>query len=109
MHRTSKLVEKIQGECRYIYFYCPGCKSAHPFTVSHSSKEAPTWTFDENFESPTFSPSLLSFYQHPQTKQRVTTCHLFVKKGVIEFCSDCPHELKGQKVPLPDFPPDYGI
>lgn len=31
-------------------------------------------------------------------------CHSFVRNGVIEFLSDCTHALKGQHVPLPDWP-----
>jgi hypothetical protein len=29
-------------------------------------------------------------------------CHSFVRAGMIEFLSDCTHELAGKTVPIPD-------
>lgn len=83
-----------------VYFYCPGCKHGHGF-------EVPRWSFNRDFEKPTFSPSLLVFYTKPKTNERVTCCHLFLRNGILEFLGDCPHALKGTKVPLVDWPEDY--
>jgi hypothetical protein len=41
------------------------------------------------------------------TGGRKTLCHYFIRDGKIEFCGDCPHELAGQTVPLPDVPAGY--
>ena len=54
----------------------------------------PLWEFNGNFESPTFVPSLMM--RHGDS----AVCHLFLRNGVLEFLSDCTHELAGQKVPL---------
>lgn len=35
---------------------------------------------------------------------RDEVCHSFVRAGKIEFLGDCTHALKGQTVPLPDWP-----
>lgn len=60
---------------RHVMTYCPGCKSAHPFTTkvfdrpngtpySHNETNdpIPTWSWDGNLESPTFEPSMLAYY-----------------------------------------------
>lgn len=83
-----------------IYFYCPGCRHGHAY-------EVPRWQFNGDMTSPTFTPSLLVFYTNPKTGERVTCCHLFIRAGMIEFCGDCPHELKGQTVPLENWPENY--
>jgi hypothetical protein len=36
-------------------------------------------------------------------------CHSFIKEGMIEFQTDCKHELAGKTVHLPEFPPNYGV
>jgi hypothetical protein len=78
-----------------FYFYCPGCKCCHAF--GH------TWNFNGDLERPTFTPSLLVFYTHPETKQRVSICHSFVTDGRIQFLGDCEHTLAGQTVDIPDW------
>lgn len=89
------------------FFYCPGCKSAHPFQIK--GKRGPTWTFDGNEQQPTFDPSLREFWTDPTTKQEKTTCHLFLHGGRIQFLTDSPHELKGQTVDMVEFPADYVV
>ena len=77
----------------YLYlFFCPACQVAHTF---HVGKDL--WTFDGNWEAPTFSPSLNLLPQGGR-------CHLFLKDGIIDFLGDCHHHLNNQKVPLVDFP-----
>jgi hypothetical protein len=55
----------------------------------------PSWTFDGNFDRPTFTPSLL----YPNSPGR---CHLILTGGKLHFCADCDHALAGQVVDLPD-------
>lgn len=74
------------------WFWCPGCDEAHLF-------EIPRWQFDGNYDAPSFSPSLLR-------RDSGATCHLFLRRGVLEFLSDCSHRLASQCVPLPE-PPDW--
>jgi hypothetical protein len=40
--------------------------------------------------------------------RQITLCHYFITDGQIVFCSDNPHELNGQTVPLPEFPASWG-
>lgn len=86
-------------------FWCPGCSGMH---VVDSG-----WTFDGNYDRPTFSPSVLVRYRHPKGHTNdnpaplgysgeyvVDVCHSFVRDGQIQFLSDCTHELRGQTAPL---------
>lgn len=68
-------------------FYCPGCKEVHPYST-------PRWQFNGDPVKPTFSPSLVCSPNDPKR------CHLWVRNGVIEYCSDSWHELKGKTVPM---------
>lgn len=77
----------------FLYiFRCPGCNTNHTFDVSDGE-----WSFDGDWDNPTFSPSLNLLPQGGR-------CHLFVKKGIIEFLGDCRHSLCGQKVPMLEMP-----
>ena len=84
------------------------------------------WTFDGNMDKPTFSPSLLvgPWWRVPHDFDRdkapkdengdllrgsdgihilgafEARCHSFVRSGMIEFLSDCTHELAGKTVPM---------
>jgi hypothetical protein len=70
---------------------CPGCETLH----------APDdrWTFNNDLEKPTFTPSLLVKWK---SKDGEMTCHSFVTNGIIQFLPDSTHKLSGQSVPLPD-------
>jgi hypothetical protein len=92
---------------------CPACKTEHLFNEA--------WTFNGNFNKPTFSPSMLyttGHYipghqgrcwcdynkEHPNQPAPFgcVRCHSFVIDGKIQFLSDCTHEMKGQTVELLD-------
>jgi Family of unknown function (DUF6527) len=59
---------KGQKALREVLVFCPGCEMAHPFTVEvfhnytgrGNGRPEPTWQWDGNLESPTFSPSMLA-------------------------------------------------
>lgn len=74
-------------------FWCPGCD--HPHGIKFTM-----WTWNQDAEKPTFSPSLLST-GGGKPDQR---CHLFVKEGNLEFLNDSTHHLAGKTVPIPDWP-----
>jgi len=77
----------------FLYiFWCPGCLTNHTFDVRDGE-----WEFDGDWENPTFSPSLNLIPQGGR-------CHLFVKKGIIEFLGDCKHHLCNQNVPMVELP-----
>ncbi len=87
-----------------ISFYCPGCKYGHAYRVAKHPQEpdtVPIWSFNGDYEKPTFTPSLL--VNGSGGNSRYPRCHLFVTDGKIIYCSDSDHELAGQTVDLPDY------
>jgi len=80
---------------QFLYM-CPGCKYEHAFGLERHQ-------FNGDLDNPTVSPSLLCNWN----KERV--CHSFIRGGMIEFLNDCWHELKGQTVPLQDYPPEQKL
>lgn len=72
---------------------CPACEIGHGFKVGQNG-----WTFNGDFEKPTFSPSLLV---RGGTGPN-SICHSFVREGKIEFLSDCTHDMAGKTIDLPE-------
>jgi hypothetical protein len=77
-----------------LIFYCPGCKSHHPYRIKGRE---PKWTWNGSMDKPTFTPSLMVNGTRPESR-----CHVFVTNGEIQFLPDCFHELKGTTIPLPE-------
>lgn len=66
------------------------------------------WTFNGDYEKPTFSPSFNEtwgsegqsfeeFKSGPPSGRN----HCFIRDGHIQYLADCTHSLKGQTVPVP--------
>lgn len=92
MKRCCDVVNQ-SGELVGYMVECPACRdadrgSAHVFGRG--------WTFNGNYERPTFSPSMLA------RDSRGHVCHSFVREGRIEYLSDCTHALAGQTIELPE-------
>lgn len=96
-------------------FYCPGCGHQHVYYVNSEYWTQTTgkqgWTFNNDFDKPSFTPSLLNrwgkyvdpdFVEDPDFPNSSGICHLFVTNGMIEYCGDCTHELAGKTIELPD-------
>lgn len=95
---TSKLrpVTRAEGITTIGYmFWCPGCLEHHVFYTNDTDPSTPRWSFNEDPEAPTFSPSLLN--RKCDGRDR---CHLFLREGQLQFLSDCTHSLAGKTVPL---------
>lgn len=98
-------VKEVQGgpddKNKYYWIWCNACQTEHQF-------EVPRWKFDGNMDQPTFHPSMKVQWGRFKTKEGtmgyIKCCHFILRNGVMEYQSDCTHELKGQKVPLQDFP-----
>ncbi len=65
------------------------------------------WTFDGNYERPTFSPSINETWGKPgQTMEEFNADpnpnrnHVFIRDGHIEFLSDCTHSFAGSTVEI---------
>jgi hypothetical protein len=66
------------------------------------------WTFNGDFEKPTFSPSINETFGKPgQTHEEmradpnVQRSHCFIRDGKIEYLGDCTHSYAGQTVDIP--------
>jgi hypothetical protein len=76
-------------------FHCPPCGFLHSFDAR--------WTFNGDFDRPTFSPSLLNTTPNkPAPPGVVERCHLHVRDGKIQYCGDCSHEMSGQTIEMED-------
>lgn len=82
-------------------FYCPACNMDHWFPIENPVVDHPIkWGFNGDLDNPTFTPSLLvTEPDNPDYR-----CHLFVRGGNIEYCSDCNHGYAGKTIPLADEP-----
>lgn len=77
--------------------YCPGCDQMHGIPTKKPKPKA-TWTFDGNFEKPTFNPSM---------NIGPGFCHYILAAGILKYQPDCHHSLKSKDVPLPELPEEY--
>lgn len=99
-----------------LAFICPGCGMIHAVNVD-SSKPGPCWGFNDDYERPTFTPSILvkgiygdppvtpenfdEWRRAPWPQRKVEKiCHSFVTDGQIQFLGYCTHELAGKTVPI---------
>lgn len=123
MGQLSALLRNVQGGG--LKFWCPGCNDSHQVTTGPGG-----WQWNNDVDRPTFSPSVLvqgtkmtaageaaykawdaaGFPERGGPFDHVkTVCHSFVRDGQIQFLGDCTHELAGQTVPLPAWPPGPGV
>ena len=78
-------IGKLRTTTNGYLAYCNGCKMYHVFDKR--------WTFNGNYQSPTFSPSLV-------VEDEDSKCHSFLTDGVWHYLDDCTHELRCQLSPL---------
>ena len=89
-------IKRTDGTLQYV-FWCPGCKSAHSFTV-------PPWTYNDDPIKPTVRASILvRAVKDAASDPTPTRCHLFVTDGKIKFLGDCTHDLAGTEVDMMPF------
>lgn len=82
-----------------VLWWCPACDCAHAVPVKPGDPNG--WDFNGDMESPTLAPSVL-VYEHKASPpfRDQPRCHTFIRKGNVEFLSDCSHALAGRTVPL---------
>lgn len=95
-----------------LSFWCPGCQCSH--VVYIKAGHGHQWDWNGSHDKPTISPSVLNQWGNkvnPDWKEPAEpapaggwsgVCHLYLREGVIQFLSDCTHELVGKTVPLED-------
>lgn len=102
----SKVITYVARGRRIAMFFCPACGYEHQLNIREVIKEIhPSWVFNENAESPTFTPSVLVTYpQHNSAKEEAKEyrCYSFITDGKIKYLSDCTHKFAGRTVELPD-------
>jgi hypothetical protein len=76
-----------------VMFYCPGCKCSHGVPIT--GRQA--WAFSGTDDCPTLFPSLRII-----GRDGVSSCHLWVTNGKLQFLPDSQHEFKGQFVDMED-------
>lgn len=80
-----------------VAWWCDGCKMIHTVPVVGDQG----WSFNGSLVRPTLSPSVLCTWDYPPTSVVPSRrCHIFIRDGVVEFLSDCTHDLAGKTVPL---------
>lgn len=109
LSNVLRSAKNIRCGGRTLIFFCPACKIAHSVYVDGDNTKGPQWTFNGDVDKPTFYPSIklhwsegVDIYDETDDKININErlCHLFIENGVIYFCNDCTHELKGKSVPM---------
>ena len=82
---------------KWVMTWCPACKTLHPFTIEvYDGSDNPTWEWDGNLESPTFSPSMLCY----------STVHICEGQHTYTACdlnfNECGHKGHGYFWDMPD-------
>ena len=103
-----RLFDKEHGTYTFL---CPAGHHHYINTNLPNHKNA-QWSFNGDVNNPTFSPSMdekSGRFVDPNVKgdeqwlnENSYRCHFIITNGMIQFCGDCSHELKGQTMPLPD-------
>lgn len=88
----------LRGGLEEPVHWCPGCKMLHVLPWKRGG-----WTFDGNVDAPTFIPSFRHRWHEGKVEK---VCHYILTGGVLDYCADSTHGLRG-KVPLPPLPPPY--
>jgi hypothetical protein len=99
MGQVSAKLRRSDGTGDLIH-WCPGCESLHVLPIVRGG-----WTFDGNLSAPTYTPSFLHLWHEGIVEKR---CHYILTAGVLHFCDDSSHALRGA-VPLPDLPNDESV
>jgi len=87
----SKVLNMIEDGKHVGYaIQCPACNTWHMVDDR--------WTFNGDYEKPTFQPSINVNANTPQDVH----CHSYITDGKIKFLSDCGHAMANMVVDLPD-------
>lgn len=78
--------------------FCPGCKTIHlVYTTVDLPEGNPVWGFNNDWEKPTFTPSILVTWDVGEERTK-HVCHSYIRNGHWEYLNDCTHELRGLKI-----------
>ena len=89
-------------------YWCPGCNSGHEIAVTKKNASNASWTFNGNFQRPTFSPSLHLENQHTRHGRALSAGYQVDRLSLLHprrpdrISRRLPgHALRGQTVDLP--------
>ncbi len=71
--------------------FCEGCNMHHRIPE--------TWTFNNDYEKPTFTPSVKHTTPLPDGD---FICHYNITNGMVIYHNDCTHHLAGKTVTMKD-------
>ena len=111
----------IKGMLREVYFHsgedpdarvvayldalCPACGFEHSFAVDlvgHGRHTNGIWSFNGDYEKPTFTPSMgANLHNQEEGHPR---CHSHLRSGIWRYLDDCTHNMANHHVPM--IPPD---
>jgi Family of unknown function (DUF6527) len=93
-----------------LFFECPAksCGLVRVPIKATPGKDGPIWSWNGSLDKPTLTPSVRISWDFSEGRDRKhNCCHFHVIDGVFHFHADCTHELKGQKVPMPDVTDEF--
>lgn len=110
MGTLSTKLHSVQGGFSH---WCPGCERMH---IIYTDKPH-GWDFNNNLDYPTFNPSVRVSYNGPDAdtyrkdgrRAPSAVCHYFLHEGLLKYCSDSTHRLKGQTIPLAEPPQLFSV
>lgn len=90
------------GELAELMALCPACNVEHGFILKQpdgSSHDGhPSWTWNGNWEKPTFSPSMLA--NKSAIYEDRPLCHSFLREGQWHFLKDSTHKMAGKVIDM---------
>lgn len=89
----AEVINNQDGQPDGWIIFCLACNDYHVLDYR--------WTFNGNFESPSFTPSLR--ITPPQESSR-PSCHSWIESGTIKYYEDSTHGMAGQTTELPEIP-----
>jgi hypothetical protein len=102
IYKDSRPTDEVAG----YYHWCPACNEPHGIAVSRPNRSGARWSFNGNFDKPTFAPSVKCTTTDEDGVER-TLCHYFITDGNVVFCNDNPHAMNGKTVALPNYPDNW--
>lgn len=99
---TCESSEATHLELHFPLEFSPLKMRIIPVQTTGKREGTPNWTWNGSLDAPTLRPSILTSWEGGDPLVKIV-CHSFVNDGVVQFLSDCTHELAGKYVPLLDF------
>ena len=89
---------------QHLTWWCEPCDSHHsvPVVVGPNPPEKKVWGFNGDLKKPTLTPSVHYLGWKDQNGNIKGKCHLFLRNGMVQYLSDCSHDMAGKTVKVQD-------